>query len=86
VLAYENMPLFDFSCRECGHQFEAFVRKQEPACPKCKSGDLERLMSLPAVRTEGTKQKTRAQSKKQELSIAAEKNHAQRQYELSHDD
>ena len=80
------MPLFDFSCQDCGHVFEAFVRKKEPACPECGSTKLERLMSLPAVRTEGTKQKTRAQSKQQELKIAAEKNHAQRQYELSHDD
>jgi putative FmdB family regulatory protein len=80
------MPVFDFSCQDCGQIFEAFVRKTEPACPKCGSAKLERLMSLPAVRTEGTKQKTMAQSKRQELGIAAEKNHAQRQYELSHED
>ena len=59
------MPVFDFSCKACGHQFEAFVRKKEPVCPKCQSADLERLLSMPAVRTEGTKQKTRAQSKQQ---------------------
>jgi len=80
------VPLFDYSCKACGHQFEAFVRKAEPTCPKCKSADLERLLSLPAVRTEGTKQKTMKQSKQAELKTAAEKNHAQRQYEQSHND
>jgi putative FmdB family regulatory protein len=40
------MPLYEFKCRGCGEQFEGLVRSGEtPACPACKSLDLERLIS-----------------------------------------
>jgi putative FmdB family regulatory protein len=45
------MPIYEYSCRGCGHQFEALVRPADtapPACPTCKSLDLERLLSAPA--------------------------------------
>jgi putative FmdB family regulatory protein len=80
------MPIYDFKCRQCEHQFEKLVLKKTPACPKCASEDLERLLSLPVVRSEGTHARTMAQAKKKELSTAAEREHAQRQYEASHED
>ncbi len=40
------MPLYDFRCRGCAHEFEALVRpSHEPACPSCGSADLERLIT-----------------------------------------
>jgi len=40
------MPLYDYECRECGHEFEALVRKGDvPQCPKCHTEHLERLLS-----------------------------------------
>lgn len=40
------MPLFEYDCRKCGHQFEALiVGMRKPACPKCKSDDLEKRVS-----------------------------------------
>jgi putative FmdB family regulatory protein len=40
------MPLFEYECRQCGHQFEALViGSRTPACPKCKSEDLEKRVS-----------------------------------------
>ena len=41
------MPLYDFHCRGCGHEFEALVRagEEQPACPSCKGRDIERLIS-----------------------------------------
>jgi putative FmdB family regulatory protein len=80
------MPIFDFTCRACGNEFEALVRKTAPVCPKCRSADLERMLSLPVVRSEGTKAKTRAESKRQETKMAAEKEYTQRQYEKNHND
>jgi putative FmdB family regulatory protein len=43
------VPLYDFHCRACGHDFEALVRKQPPMCPACQSLDLERKLSTFAV-------------------------------------
>jgi putative FmdB family regulatory protein len=41
------MPLYEYICRACKNEFEALVRSQDPApaCPACKSADLERLHS-----------------------------------------
>jgi len=40
------MPLYEYQCRACKHQFEALVRNREvPRCPSCQSEDLERLLS-----------------------------------------
>jgi putative FmdB family regulatory protein len=80
------MPIYDFKCRSCATQFEALVLKKAPKCPKCSGEDLERLLSMPALHTEGTHQRVMSNAKKAELKTAAEKNHAQRQYEQSHDD
>ncbi len=44
------MPLYDFRCRNCMHEFEALVRhEQSQACPSCESPDLDRLLSTFAV-------------------------------------
>jgi putative FmdB family regulatory protein len=80
------MPIYDFKCRACDSQFEALVLKKAPKCPKCAGEDLERLMSMPAVHTEGTHQLVMEKAKKAEKAVGVEKGHAQRQYELSHDD
>ena len=80
------MPVFDFSCRSCGFEFEALVRKEAPSCPKCQSADLERLLSLPVVRSAGTKAKMLSNSKKRDAKQAAEREYTQRQYEANHDD
>lgn len=44
------MPLFEYECRKCGNQFEALViGARKPACPKCKSEDLEKRVSRVGV-------------------------------------
>ncbi len=48
------MPLFEFTCRHCGHQFETLVLgTRRAACPKCASGDLEKLYSTFAAGNSG---------------------------------
>jgi putative FmdB family regulatory protein len=43
------MPIYEYSCASCGHDFELLVRSSErPACPQCKSARLERRLSVPA--------------------------------------
>jgi len=50
------MPLYDYACRRCNHEFESLVANAEEAveCPECNSRRIERQMSVPAKpRSEG---------------------------------
>jgi putative FmdB family regulatory protein len=41
------VPLFEYACKSCAHEFEALVRAGEtPECPACRSTDLERRLSV----------------------------------------
>jgi putative FmdB family regulatory protein len=81
------MPIYEFSCRSCGHQFEALVRSSTvPVCPQCQNEDLERLLSLPAVKSDTTRALALRAAKQRDSRQAKERDHAQRQYEASHDD
>ena len=40
------MPLFEYSCRGCGHRFETLVMgNRTPVCPKCESSELDKQFS-----------------------------------------
>lgn len=81
------MPIYDYSCRTCSHQFEALVRHESiPTCPKCQGQDLERHFSLPAIKSESTRQLAMKAAKKRDAKQAAEANYTQREYEKHHDD
>ena len=46
------MPLYEYACRECAHQFETLVRAHEtPECPSCHATALERRLSVFAAHT-----------------------------------
>lgn len=46
------MPIFEYICKECQHEFEALVfGKQKAECPKCQSKKLEPQLSVFAVST-----------------------------------
>jgi putative FmdB family regulatory protein len=48
------MPLFEYRCSHCDHQFEALVRDgNSPECPKCHAKKPERLLSVVSARTAG---------------------------------
>jgi len=48
------MPLFEYTCRECGTRFEALVVGGRcPACPKCGSDQLEKMYSTFAAQGSG---------------------------------
>jgi len=59
------MPLYDYHCPACAHDFELLVRGgATPACPACGATTLERQISLPAPQgtTKGILQRARAQA------------------------
>jgi putative FmdB family regulatory protein len=44
------MPIFEYICKECHHQFEALVYGKEKAeCPNCHTKKLEPQLSVFAV-------------------------------------
>ena len=52
-----NMPIFEYVCQQCKHQFEAIVLgTQKAACPKCESKRLSQQLSSFAVRGEKSQQ------------------------------
>ena len=50
------MPLYEYTCHDCDSQFELLVRGSElPHCPECDSEQLEKLLSVPAAHTAGSR-------------------------------
>ncbi|MGC1364006.1 MAG: zinc ribbon domain-containing protein [Silvibacterium sp.] len=50
------MPLYEYRCKQCGHQFEkiqSFSAPEEKECPVCR-GELEKLISAPAFQFKGS--------------------------------
>jgi putative FmdB family regulatory protein len=50
------VPLYEYRCKSCGHQFEkiqSFSAPEEKECPVCQ-GPVERLLSAPAVQFKGS--------------------------------
>jgi len=48
------MPIFEYICKECQHEFEALVFGQKKAeCPKCQSKKLQPQLSVFAVSAKG---------------------------------
>ena len=81
------MPIFEYKCRGCGNEFEALVRKSDtPTCPSCSSTELEKLLSLPALKTESTKAQAMKAAKKRDKAQGTERTIEQLKYERSHND
>ena len=46
------MPIYEYACKDCGHEFEELVRGlEQPTCPSCGTKRIERQLSVPAAHT-----------------------------------
>lgn len=80
------MPIYEYTCRACDHLFEALVRGGAAAvCPSCESTDLERMLSLPRVRSEATRGKAMKAARKRDQKQGADRTRERVEYEASHD-
>ncbi|MGH7504996.1 MAG: FmdB family zinc ribbon protein [Longimicrobiales bacterium] len=80
------MPLYEYSCTSCSEQFELLVRRDTvPACPACKSRDVERLSSLSGVRSTTTRDLAMRAARKRDAVQAKDQMHERLKYERSHD-
>ena len=50
------MPIYDYKCSNCGHQFELIQKfSDQPAeiCPQCTKKSVQKLVSAPSFRLKG---------------------------------
>jgi putative FmdB family regulatory protein len=48
------MPMYEYACRSCHHEFETLVRSGEtPSCVRCDSTALDKKLSVFATHGEG---------------------------------
>lgn len=45
------MPIYEYRCEPCRHEFETLIRSSSDAaeCPKCRGREVTRLFSVPAA-------------------------------------
>ncbi len=52
------MPLYEYRCEKCGHQFEELVSLKEGSrnrqCPKCSGRSAHKIMSVCAARVDAS--------------------------------
>ena len=80
------MPIYEYTCRDCGLDFERLVLgRKTPTCPGCESENLERRLSLPRVKSSSTHDLARRAAKKRDAVQARDRMHERIRYEESHD-
>lgn len=51
------MPIYEFVCHDCGHEFEkiqSFSDSSTPACPNCQGVHVRRRIGQPAIHFKGS--------------------------------
>ena len=49
------MPIYEYTCEKCGHEFETLLRgSEQPECPKCGSKKLNKILSTPSAHSHGS--------------------------------
>lgn len=80
------MPIYEYRCQACNAEFEFLLRgSATPVCPGCKGTDLEKLISLPGVQSDGTRARALRAAKKRDRAQARERMHTRLEYERNHD-
>lgn len=71
------MPIYEYECRHCGHQFEYLVLPTSPAakCPACHKKSLKQLISMFAASSEATRKANFAAARQRASIAMKEKNH-----------
>jgi len=80
------VPLYDYTCGACHQEFEVLLRQDSTGatCPACGSTRTERLPSLFAVNSAGTRQASLNKARKQNLKVETDKAIANQEYINKH--
>ncbi|MBM62326.1 MAG: FmdB family transcriptional regulator [Acidobacteria bacterium] len=74
------MPIFEYECSSCHHQFELLVLPKTattPSCPSCQSTELEKQLSISSVSSDGTRQRSLGLARQNAKKIQRDKAHAE---------
>ena len=71
------MPIFEYKCRACEHQFEYLVLPTTPPakCPSCASKKLEQMISLCTMSSEHTRKMELREGRARNKKIGQEQAH-----------
>jgi putative FmdB family regulatory protein len=80
------MPIYEYRCTACSHEFERLIRPGDaaPVCPKCSASTLDRLLSLSAISSEGTRDRSIKKARARAKLVQRDKDVAQAEYERKH--
>jgi len=85
AIAFFAMPIYEYACRSCGHEFEQLIRTGDTAaCPSCKGQDLERLLSQVTMSSESTRKLHFDRARAKAKLVQRDKDVAQAEYEKKH--
>ncbi len=80
------MPIYEYTCLDCEIDFERLVLgTRRPTCPACESERLERRLSLPRVKSSGTRAMAMRAAKRRDANQARDRMQERIRYEESHD-
>lgn len=50
------MPIYEYRCESCGHQFEKMVKigAETPPCPACEAANVRKMVSAPSFHLKGS--------------------------------
>lgn len=80
------MPIYDYKCSQCAHQFELLVKAgDKPVCPACGARSPERFFPLSAgVSTPRMRERAAAGARSKAQAVKKEKDHAHAEYMRNH--
>jgi putative FmdB family regulatory protein len=80
------MPLYDYHCKSCHHDFELLVRTGDtPECPSCHGRDLERLLSSFAVNSADRRAASVKSERKRQVAGRRDAIVAEEEYRQKHE-
>jgi putative FmdB family regulatory protein len=82
------MPIYEYQCQACGHQFEFLVLPSSaaPECPSCQAQDLQKMVSLCAVSSEHTRQSNLTTERRKYSKVHKDKQHEEHKMLHEHHD
>lgn len=81
------MPIYEYECRACRHRFEALVRlpaADAVECPACHGTDLEKLISMFAPSSDGTRKMALTSAQRANAKVTRDKAWADYEYDKTH--